>query len=181
MVPRERCLPLVEVLCVALVEVRVGCPLSGVKDELANGHAGIDLHRPSIDIAHFERDRTPEAGIDPATGLVERNAKPGNARLSLNGCYDIVRELDTFEGPGEYECSGFDHELVSLCLLNAGSYCLLFVRVDDLVRWFVPDKMVAEPDIDGIWLDQFFIVGIDFDMAPFDAVEELPVNENHWQ
>lgn len=37
MVPRERCLPLIEVLCITLAEIGVLCPLGGVEDELADG------------------------------------------------------------------------------------------------------------------------------------------------
>ncbi len=39
--------------------------------------------------------------------------------------------------------------------------------------------MVAQPDIDRVGLYEFFIIRVDFDMAPGNAITELPVNENH--
>ena len=39
--------------------------------------------------------------------------------------------------------------------------------------------MVPEPYVKGVGLHEVFVIGTDFDMAPFDAVEKLPVYENH--
>ena len=107
------------------------------------------------------------------------DAQTGDARFPLNGCDNIVREFDAFERPCQYERTRTDHELVCLDLFNAGSNRVPVMRVDDLVRGCVPDKMVPEPDVERVGLHEDFVIGIDLDMAPFDAVEELPVYENH--
>ena len=118
MVPRERCLPLVEIFCIALFVIRVLCPLGCVKDQLADRHSGIHLHRAGVDIAHLERDRAPEPGIDPAPGLVEGDAEPGNAGFSLDGCNDIVGKFDAFQRLGKNELPGVEDERVRMDLLN---------------------------------------------------------------
>jgi hypothetical protein len=178
-VPRERCLPLVEVLGIALAEVRVLCPFGGVEDELPDGHTGVDLHRAGIHVAHLERDGPPESGIDPAPGLVERDAEPGDARFSLDGRDDVVGKPDAFKSLGKDELPGVEDKGLRVRLLHTRDNTVPVVRVDDLSAGFVPDKMVPEPDIERVGLHEFFVVGIDLDMAPFDAIEELPVYENH--
>jgi hypothetical protein len=39
--------------------------------------------------------------------------------------------------------------------------------------------MVPEPYVKGVGLHEVFVIGTDFDMTAFDAVEELPVYKNH--
>ncbi len=78
MVPGEGGLPLIEIFCVAFFEIGVFCPLGGVKDELADGHPRVDFHRPRVHVAHLKGDGAPEAGIDPAAGLVESYTEPGD-------------------------------------------------------------------------------------------------------
>ena len=180
-VPRERCLPLVKILGIGFPEIRVLRPLGGVENELADGHAGIDFYRAGIHVAHLERDGTPEPGIDPAAGLVERDAEPGNAGFPLNGRDNVVGELNTFERLGKHEPAGVQDKKFRMRLLHARGNTVLIVRIDDLRAGPVPDKMVPQPDIDGVWLHEVPVIGIDPDVAPFDAVAELPVYENHWQ
>jgi hypothetical protein len=109
-VSRQGCLPLVQVFCIPFCPVRPLCPFGGVKNELPDGHAGIDPDRACIDIGHLKRDGAPEPGIDPAAGLVEGDAEAGNARLAFNGGNDIVGELDVLQRLGKDELAGVEDE-----------------------------------------------------------------------
>ncbi len=84
-----------------------------------------------------------------------------------------------FVGLGEDEPAGFEDDRVRRRLLDPRTDTLFLVGVDHLVARDVPDKVVPEPDIEGVRLYQGRVEGIDPDEPSFDVVLNLPVNKNH--
>ena len=108
MIPGQRCLSLVQILCITFFIIRVFCPLCCVKYQLPDRHTGIYFYRARVDICHFKGNGTAEAGIDPAPGLVERYSKTGNARFAFNGGNDIIGQADTLQCLGKHKLPGRD-------------------------------------------------------------------------
>src|SRR5208337_272256 len=140
----------------------------------------MDPDRAGVYVAHLQRDRPTEPGIDPAAGLVERDAKACDTRFALDSSDNVIRQFYAFQCFGEDELSRVQDKRVSMRLFDVTCHADLIVRVDDFVAGPVPDKVAAKPDVHRVRLNEFFIVGIDLDMAPRNAIEELPVHENHW-
>jgi hypothetical protein len=180
MVPRQCRLPLIQVLGIPFFEIRVFCPLRSVKDQLTDRHAGVDFYRAGVDVCHLEGDRAPEAGIDPASGLVEGDTKSGYAGFPLNRGNDVVGKLDALQCFGKHKLPGVEDERICMHFTHMGRDAVRIVGVDDLTALFVPDKMAAQPDINRVGLHQLRVVGFNPDIAPGNAVQELPVHENHW-
>ena len=76
MVPGERRLMLIEILGIRFFIIWVLSPHDRIKVQLTDRHAGIDFDRTGVHVCHLQRNRVPEAGIDPAPGLVERDPEP---------------------------------------------------------------------------------------------------------
>jgi len=171
---------LIEILCITFFIIRVLCPLGRVKDQLTDRHTGIDFYRAGVDVCHLEGDRAPEAGIDPAPGLVERDTQPGDARFTLDRGNDVVGKSDALQCLGKHKLPGIKDERVRMHFLDMRRDTVLVIRVDNLAALFVPDEMVAQPYVKRVGLYQLRVVGIYLYVAPCNAVKELPVYKNHW-
>jgi len=179
MIPRQCRLPLVKILRITFFIIWVLCPFGRVKNELSDRHTSVDFYRTRVDICHLKRDGSPETGIDPASGLVQGNAESGDTRFPFNRGNNIIRQPDALQCFRKDKLARIKDECICVHLFYTSSYAVLVVGVDDLVIFRIPDKMVSKTDIQRVGLHQLRVEGVNVDIAPGDAVQELPVHQNH--
>jgi hypothetical protein len=110
---------------------------------------------------------------------MEGDAEACHTTLSFDRGDDIIRKRDRFQGFGKDELSGLDVKLGSFSFFCMGVKGLFLIRVDHIIAWFVPDKMITKADIKGVGLNKRRIEWIDADVPPFDMVCNFPVYQNH--